>query len=245
MPAEPIGDPRTANPQEYLDDFTDANEWFESANGLMANASILWGEATVTIESVVELSNKEESISDEQRTLASRGGWCMDSALLLAGLALENALKGILISQNPETTEISVKMDGEGNLISARISSIGGSDPTHDLPTLAREAGLFEIENNPAVEDPTEFSRFERILKQLTHSIQWGSRYPVPLEYRRLKNWTEVTGTENVDPITAIGFYSNVFETAAELVDHITPQDLPDLNDDIEVHGSETATEGS
>ena len=74
--------------------------------------------------------------------------------LLLAGLALENALKGLLICNDPSIVDSKVKWD----------IGLGG----HDLWALAESTGL-----NPT-SDEKEF------LDALTQAVLWSGRYPVP-----------------------------------------------------------------
>jgi len=78
----------------------------------------------------------------------------LPSFLLLAGLALENALKGLLISNDPSTVDSKVKWD---------IGSGG-----HDLRALFKTIGL------SPTSDEKEF------IDALTQAILWSGRYPVP-----------------------------------------------------------------
>ncbi len=78
----------------------------------------------------------------------------LPSFLLLSGLAIENALKGLLISKEPSIVDSKIKWE----------VSLGG----HDL------GGLFKSNGFLPTDDEQEF------LDALTQAVLWAGRYPVP-----------------------------------------------------------------
>lgn len=82
------------------------------------------------------------------------------SYILLAGLALENALKGILILGNPSLVN-------QGHL--------HGSIKTHDLLELARACPSLSLSDDD-----------RHVLSVCQDAIPYWGRYPVPLRYAEL-----------------------------------------------------------
>jgi len=78
----------------------------------------------------------------------------LPSFLLLSGLAIENALKGLLISKEPSIAESKIRWK----------VGLGG----HDLGTLFKSNGFIPTS------DEQEF------LDALTQAVLWAGRYPVP-----------------------------------------------------------------
>lgn len=86
------------------------------------------------------------------------------SYFLMAGLCIENLLKGIIVHAHPEY----VKEKGE----------LGFSLKSHDLVQLAKDAGLYG-----------ELSREERdLLKMLGEAVVYWGRYHIPRDYEKLKS---------------------------------------------------------
>jgi len=123
--------------------------WRGTAIGLKRSADIIW-ERWFGIFSRCEGGKTFEATPQECGDVRL----LLPSFLLLAGLALENALKGLLISNDPSIVDSRVKWD---------IGSGG-----HDLGALLESIGL----------SPT--SEEKEFLDALTQAVLWSGRYPVP-----------------------------------------------------------------
>ncbi|HUW62154.1 MAG TPA: hypothetical protein VMZ06_14220 [Candidatus Bathyarchaeia archaeon] len=123
--------------------------WRTTAIGLKRSADIIW-EKWFAIFSRLEGGKTAKATPQEVGDVYL----LLPSFLLLAGLALENALKGLLISNDPSIVDFKVKWD---------IGSGG-----HDLGTLIKSIGL------SPTSDEKEF------LDALTQAVLWSGRYPVP-----------------------------------------------------------------
>lgn len=123
--------------------------WRRTAIGLKRSADIIW-EKWFGIFSRLEGGKTAKATPQEVGDVYL----LLPSFLLLAGLALENALKGLLICNDPSIVDSKVKWD----------IGLGG----HDLGALVESTGL-----NPT-SDEKEF------LDALTQAVLWSGRYPVP-----------------------------------------------------------------
>lgn len=123
--------------------------WRRTAIGLKRSADIIW-EKWFRIFSRLEGSKTAKATPQEVGDLYL----LLPPFLLLAGLALENASKGLLISNDPSIVDSKVKWD----------IGLGG----HDLVALVESNGL------SPTSDEKEF------LDALTQAVLWSGRYPVP-----------------------------------------------------------------
>jgi hypothetical protein len=98
-----------------------------------------------------------QELEDEQDTQTLLSG------LLLVGYAIENQLKGIIFSQNPELLNENLELDRRFT--------------RHELDTLYCAAGFAENPKN--IDDETR-----KILEGLTQIILWRGRYLFPLDFR-------------------------------------------------------------
>ena len=92
--------------------------------------------------------------------------------LMLCGMALENLLKGILVSRNP------------GSIEPTRINRglwRGGEHP-HDLLHLCK---LAEMETNEVETD---------MLLRMSEAVHWNGRYPIPIRSGQLERTTTLHG---------------------------------------------------
>jgi len=95
-------------------------------------------------------------------------------SLLLSGLAVENLLKGIIYSQNPDRL-----LEDDRNLF------LDGKITHHCLDDLYLKAGL--AKNKDALDSETK-----EILKMLEQIILWQGRYPVPLNLEQFKQKKQI-----------------------------------------------------
>jgi hypothetical protein len=93
---------------------------------------------------------------------------------MLAGMAIENLLKGILVGRNPEVVQ--------RDRLNAREWHRG--EHPHDLRHLARLAGVILTEDE------------EDLLVRMSEAVLWNGRYPVPKKSLRLEKTTRRGGAE-------------------------------------------------
>lgn len=123
----------------------DPGSWLLSAKTLKVSADLILAEVTKTIETYHPLGRAP---GEKQFQILSY--------MLLAGLALENLVKGILIARNPE-------------LITEHLDTTLGR---HNLVGLAQRVG-------------GKLSKEEtRLLTQLSQYVLWGGRYPIAKNYQ-------------------------------------------------------------
>jgi hypothetical protein len=94
--------------------------------------------------------------------------------LLLAGMAIENMLKAVLLQRRPELVR-------DGQLTKAGFGGGGG----HNLSAMAREF-------SPALAD-----RYADLLARLQAHVVWGGRYPVPLKAEHFTTQPRAGGPTN------------------------------------------------
>jgi hypothetical protein len=126
--------------------------WRITAIGLKRSADIIWEQwfgifSRLEGGKIFKASNQE---AGDLRLL-------IPSFLLLYGLALENAFKGLIIAKDPSITEYEVKWKIKG----------GG----HDLSELHKESGLSITKDE------------QKLLDDLTQAVLWAGRYPVPKKH--------------------------------------------------------------
>jgi hypothetical protein len=123
--------------------------WRRTAIGLKRSADIIW-EQWFGIFSRLEGGRIAKATPQEVGDVYL----LLPSFLLLSGLAFENALKGLLISNKPSIVESKIQW---------KVGSGG-----HDLGELFKSNGFI----------PT--SDEEEFLDALTQAVLWAGRYPVP-----------------------------------------------------------------
>lgn len=144
----------TANQlQEFVRDGCPPS-WLEYAEELRDAAELIWTQEQGSLRLHVQLSAKKRVLSKKETSPVSR------PYLLLAGFALENLLKGLLILKEPK------------HITSGALSH---ELKTHDL--LALSAQILGL----------RLSRKEESLcKQMTQAIPYWGRYPIPLKQQQV-----------------------------------------------------------
>ena len=140
---------------------TSPYNWFAQGAGLLRAAYILWERHKSNFDNIMlRINNKETfSLADLVNRHTNRWG---SSYMLLAGLAIENAVKGLIISQkNVPPNQGHIPKECQG----------------HDLGQLFITAGL-EIE-----------AEEEHLIEYLTEAILWKGRYHTPLKVNSIKNY--------------------------------------------------------
>jgi hypothetical protein len=146
--------------------------WFSGAERLRDAAEIILGDQIKREGPYLEAKDKAGQEAEAAAVTASDGSAQAEiaceqpnygSAQLLYAFAMENALKGLIVTRNP------------GSVESPKISnSIKSHD--HDLIELARKAHFLPT--------PKE----EQVLKALSLIAKWAGRYPVPLKMAQYVN---------------------------------------------------------
>jgi len=130
------------------------SEWLEYAEELEQAAEILWGDSGngMVLEAETQLDGS---------TLLKKSSAHARSYILLISLALENALKGLIIA-------------GDAKLISS--GRLDKSLKSHKLLDLAQKIDGLALSKDE-----------KRILQICQDAIPYWGRYPIPLEYQGLK----------------------------------------------------------
>jgi hypothetical protein len=224
------------SPSEFIDSVTGPDKWYLKASALIRSAKAVmldleeddaWEAITVVSETARALSSDSESDpSKEAISRAFQNRAQIETATLLFGLALENALKGKLIGEQPEDVRVSVTLDGNNNPVDARFREIGGSQIDHDLTSLANGAGVFG--HTDLVPEEYTHEELTKILDFLGHIVRWGGRYPEPLKYEDREELSETT-----DPFSGAASFSGkdriAFEGMAvslKLITDLVPDDI-------------------
>lgn len=126
--------------------------WRRTAFGLKRSADIIW-EQWYGIFKRLKGGKKIKSTNNELGDLK----FLIPPFLLLYGLALENALKGLMVANDPLIVASTVKWKIKG----------GG----HDLGELYKKSDLLLIAEE------------QELLNALTQAVLWAGRYPVPKKH--------------------------------------------------------------
>lgn len=203
------------HPSSYIEDITSAARWYVEAEGLLKNGRLLFDHSFEKLKSIAS----EDASGDRKHGLAWRAASLQKNALLLTGLALENALKGTLIDEKPEEMRVTLTVDGSGDYKNVQLDKIGQSNVDHDLRTLASAAGMFDSDRNPLLPDRYNDSELKDILNHLTHSIRWRGRYPQPLDFEERRELED----EVIPEAGGFDFIQNTHSAATEMATHLIP----------------------
>ena len=131
--------------------------WLNYADELMESAELLWAQKDEGLRLEAESAEQESqtgiTITPQPRKISS----ISRAYILLAGFALENVIKGLLVAQNP------------AHINQGRLSSDLRS---HDLLGLASK-----------VEGLSFSKKEQRVCQIVKDAIPYWGRYPIPLEY--------------------------------------------------------------
>jgi hypothetical protein len=94
-------------------------------------------------------------------------------AMMLYGLSVETALKGILVSSRSDKITVTLETDGGGIIQRVSLKAIGDSGGGHNLIALAKNAGVISLNDNQDVQEKLH-------LQELSDYVVWRGRYPVP-----------------------------------------------------------------
>jgi hypothetical protein len=149
--------------QEFVRDASPA-QWLGYAEELRDNAELIWSHEDESLRVGVALNAEHSVVGDPlQVSGVSR------TYLLLAGFSLENAIKGLLVFDNPSHINTGA--------LSRELKS-------HDI-----EALVSKVRNLTLSEDEHEFCAL------LTSVIPYWGRYPIPLDKNRIMPEVGMTET--------------------------------------------------
>ncbi len=172
----------------------DPSQWFYTAKRLKRAADLIWDAVTMDLQKLLSRAMFTEPWPETDLTPPIS---ISPVYMLLAGLALENLVKGIIIGQKPER----VRTD--------QLDSWGGSG--HKLRKLCEHARI-QLEQDE-----------DELVQRLQVFVLWGGRYPVPLDFS--DHWPQSlpTGDEGVltyingnDPVV----FERLFARLATEVQH-------------------------
>ena len=167
-------------PGTFAEDVADPERWRSVASHLLASARVLWP--------VIEQGFQERGAPGANAEAGLEGLRHRGPFLVLAGLAIENMLKALIVLDHNK-----------------RQQATGRADPptivkTHKLLPLARLANV-----------PID-GWAEKLLDRLTMFVYWGGRYPIPLE----ESAYEIKWTSSRD-MHSIGEFMKVLEHLYQL----------------------------
>ena len=172
----------------YAKTVCDQSQWIHSAKRLLASAQLVGSEATSRWKFWRDSLSKGKSLPNAYEAHHFQAVY-----LLLVGFAIENLLKGHLLSKGKDSFY-------EGILKTGRFPQ--SLDRRHDLVSLARSCG-FESTNEELIS-----------LQRLAKHSRWIGRYPFPMDYR--EHFT-LSSTNKV-PTTGKAWSSKEIETINALV---------------------------
>lgn len=131
-------------------------DWLDYAEELMGSAEILWAQKDeglrLEVEGAGQASQRDIRIT-QQRKISS----ISRSYILLAGFALENLIKGLLVAQDPSHVN-----RGE----------LSGELKSHNLLRLVSKVEGLSLSREE-----------QRVCQVVQDAIPYWGRYPIPLEY--------------------------------------------------------------
>ena len=93
-------------------------------------------------------------------------------AMMLYGLAVETALKAILVSQKSDSIVVHLETNGGGDIQRVSLKTVGDAGGGHNLIELAKNAGLISRNEREDVDEKSH-------LAELSAYVAWRGRYPV------------------------------------------------------------------
>jgi len=166
--------------------------WRRTAIGLKRSADIIW-EKWFGIFSRLEGGQIAKASSQEAGDLYL----LIPSFLLLYGLSIENALKGLLVAKDPCIVKVKVKWKISG----------GG----HDLIELYKESGLLISADE------------QEVLGALTEAVLWTGRYPVPKNHADKSEFPIPLGPffRNIDIASVVSRFGDLKNTYDKIYSRI------------------------
>ena len=156
------------NVHEYRDALHDPYTWITRCIGLFQSAEAVWLAGERSSYNAGSNNPRPESPLD---MLQCFGFYKV--SMMLYGMAVEVALKGILIRQRSDKVIVQLETDGGGTVRNIALKNVGDSGGGHNLVLLAQNAGLISKDDSKDVEA-------KRQLRCLAEYVVWRGRYPVP-----------------------------------------------------------------
>ena len=154
--------------EEFRTTFHDPNTWITRSVGLFQSAEAVWLAGETSGYRPGSNVPPPASPLDELQCFGF-----YKVAMMLFGLALEAALKGILIANKSDKIRVALETDGGGDIQSVAIRTIGDSGNGHDLVALAKNAGVVSLNDSCDLNE-------KKHLRELSEYVSWRGRYPVP-----------------------------------------------------------------
>ncbi len=154
--------------EEYRDALHDPNSWVTRSVSLYQSAEAVWNAGKNSGFSPA--SNRPAPVSPLD--IVQMFGY-YKVAMMLYGMAVETALKMILIRDKSKDIVVQLETDGGGNIQSISLRNSGDSSSGHDLVALAKNAGVIS-------RDETKDLDTKKHLRAPSGYVSWRGRYPVP-----------------------------------------------------------------
>jgi hypothetical protein len=166
--------------------------WRQTAAGLKRTADIVW-ERWFGIFKRLDGGQTAMATVQEGRDLML----LLPSVLLLYGLALENAVKGLLIAKDTSIVESRIKWKMKAG--------------AHDLRELFKKADLLIT------------SEEEDLLDALSDAVLWGGRYPVPKNHANRLDFPILLGLKSrtVDVMSIVSSFSDLKNSWERIYCHV------------------------
>lgn len=160
-------------PEDFLQKACDPTAWRTKAVSLRRSADVVWDEFLRRSQDAI---NKETDLFDDDKYNEATD--ILRNSQFLYSLAVECALKGLIIKQQPTEVIFETTVNGTGSLINARFKQKEKNQFDHDLEKLAEMSGMVGNDEHAEIRELLRFSTF---------CINWFGRYPVPLDTMKSK----------------------------------------------------------
>lgn len=152
------------------------NQWFDMSEDQRMVGDFLWQKF---FESTVESAKTMKEKGEPKANLSTAFTFLTNSQFHY-GLAIENALKGVIIKTQPDL----IQLEEVGDDI--KISKIGTKiSRGHQLSLLAESLNIFDLKPVPKYGDASYYEYLRKILDHLSDLVIWGARYPIPVSLKK------------------------------------------------------------
>jgi hypothetical protein len=163
----------------------DVAMWLRKSTDLRSSADVLWSAYHT------EAGNwaREQGIDKVGADAAWRRAMAhLDAAKMFYALALETALKAMIMRTKPSEVQFNIRADGSGKVLFAALTQIGGSKKAgRSLTDLAAETDVFA--RGRVFAEDADIDAARAIVDDLSGFITWIARYPTPMSADHRPNY--------------------------------------------------------
>lgn len=157
----------------------DRGAWLSKSAQLRHSADWLW---EGFLAATTEWAKKRRDGSAHAEAEFDTAMTYLQSSKMLYGLAVETALKAVILALHPESVEFELTADGAGKIQHVRMKQFGVSlGASHDLVRLAEKAGALKRGPGELFSIDIDYTTLRQVLDELGELVVWAGRYPVPI----------------------------------------------------------------